>query len=84
MFSGTQRWYNRPAMANPHEPPGSDPQTAADSRHYVTMMFSDLCASTRLGHTHDPEVLDQVLQAVKSAASRVISQHDGIAGFQHG
>jgi len=50
----------------------------------MTVLFSDLCGSTRLGHEADPEVLDQVLAELKSAASRIITKHDGSLVQFHG
>jgi class 3 adenylate cyclase len=53
-------------------------------RRYVTVLFADLCSSTRLGHSSDPEVLDQLLQEIKAAAFRVIDRHNGIVVQFHG
>ena len=53
-------------------------------RREVTVMFSDLCSSTLLGHGRDPEVLAAVLHEVKAAAARVVAKHDGVVNQFYG
>ncbi len=55
-----------------------------DTRRHLTVLFSDLCQSTRLGQLVDPEMLDEVLQHVREAAFAAISRHDGTVVQFHG
>ncbi|MCR9096110.1 MAG: AAA family ATPase [bacterium] len=55
-----------------------------DERRHMTVLFSDLCGSTRLGHAIDPEVLDEILGHVKEAAFRTIADHGGTVAQFHG
>jgi MFS family permease len=42
------------------------------------VLFSDLSGSSRLGHSTEPEILDEVLRHVKGAAFEVIERYGGI------
>lgn len=64
-----------------HRGPGD--QVVHERRH-LTILFSDLCGSTRLGHATDPEILDAVLRHVKAAAFEVIARHGGTLIQFHG
>ncbi len=55
-----------------------------DTRRHLTVLFSDMCGSTRLGQRVDPETLDEVLQYVREAAFAAISRHDGTVVQFHG
>lgn len=55
-----------------------------EQRRHVTVLFSDLCGSTRLGRAIDPEILDEVLQHVKDEVARVIEERGGILVQFHG
>ncbi len=59
-------------------------RSAAGIRRHVTILFSDLCASTFLGHISDPEILAEVMDDVKSAAERVVRHHGGVVNQVHG
>ncbi len=50
----------------------------------MTVLFSDLCGSTRLSRATDPEVLDEILGHVKDAAFRIIDEHGGTVVQFHG
>jgi len=69
---------------NPTSPPQGGPPPETDERRHLTVLFSDLCGSTQLGHAADPEVLDEVLQHVKDAAFEVIARYDGTVIQFHG
>lgn len=55
-----------------------------DERRHLTVLFSDLSGSTRLGHGTDPEILDEILQHVKDAAFPIITAHGGTVVQFHG
>lgn len=59
-------------------------RAGAGIRRHVTILFSDLCASTFLGHVSDPEVLLEVMDDVKTAAEQVIRRHGGVVNQVHG
>ena len=59
--------------------PGPTPRRRGpEEKRHLTVLFSDLTGSTRLGHAADPEVLDEVLQPVKDAAFRAVEAHAGV------
>ena len=47
-------------------------------RKVVTIVFCDLCESTRLGERLDPETLRQVVASYFRAMSAVLERHDGV------
>ncbi|MFT6558377.1 AAA family ATPase [Sneathiella sp.] len=58
-------------------------ETGSQRRH-VTVLFSDLCHSTQLGALADPENTAEIVRSVKEAATKVISEFDGIVTQFHG
>lgn len=66
------------------DPPRRPARGSGERRPYLTVLFSDLSGSTRLGHETDPEILDEVLQHVKEAAFRVVARHHGTVAQFHG
>ena len=68
----------------PNRPPQGATPVQTDERRHLSVLFSDLCGSTQLGHAADPEVLDEVLQHVKDAAFEVIARYDGTVIQFHG
>ena len=48
------------------------------------MVFSDLCDSTALGHSRDPEVLAEILQTVRTDAERIVRAHGGVVNQVYG
>src|SRR5947209_1418518 len=62
---------------------GMDHTTASGSaregaRQHLTVLFADLCDSTRLAEAIDAEVLAGVLDAWRDAAHAAVSRHGGI------
>ncbi|MEM7523152.1 MAG: adenylate/guanylate cyclase domain-containing protein, partial [Pseudomonadota bacterium] len=49
----------------------------AERRAYATVVFSDLCDSTRLGEVCEVEALARIVRGVKRIFARVISAHGG-------
>ena len=47
-------------------------------RKVVTIVFCDLCESTRLGERLDPETLRQVVASYFRAMRAVLERHDGV------
>lgn len=66
------------------ETPQSRGGPASGIRRHVTVLFSDLCASTFLGHFRDPEILAEVMYQVNAAADRVVRRHGGVVNQVHG
>lgn len=54
------------------------------SRHHLTVLFADLCDSTRLAEAIDAEVLAGVLNAWRDAAHRAVARHGGMVARVQG
>ncbi len=67
------------SSARSRESDSAEPRSApGEARHYVTILFADLCASTRLAHAEDPEVIAILLRELKAHAYRVVEEHHGV------
>ena len=53
-------------------------------RRHVTVMFSDLCSSSLLGQSIDPEALAEVMRRVKATAQEVVRRHGGVVNQFYG
>ncbi|MEJ2418263.1 MAG: hypothetical protein P8Y45_15320 [Exilibacterium sp.] len=47
-------------------------------RCYATVLFSDICASTRLAELVDPEVGAEIVSQVRQASERVVGKYCGV------
>ena len=54
----------------------TDHARPAGQRRYVTMLFNDLCESTRLASQLDAETYADTLEAIQGAAIAVIRQNE--------
>ena len=53
-------------------------------RHHVTVVFSDLCGSTRLSHDNDPEIVARIQSRVRQAGQAVCQKHSGVVNQHYG
>ena len=53
-------------------------------RCHATILFSDVCGSTHLAETCDPEELALILSQVRQIAEEVINQHEGVINQFYG
>jgi class 3 adenylate cyclase len=62
----------------PGQPAEADAEHgAADGRRHATVMFSDLSGYTGLTERIDPEEVDQFVNRIKQAATRIIEKYRG-------
>jgi class 3 adenylate cyclase/tetratricopeptide (TPR) repeat protein len=54
------------------------PSADRDERKVVTVLFSDITGSTGLGHTLDPESLQQLLSRYFAEMKAIVERHEGI------
>lgn len=53
-------------------------------RRHLTVLFSDICHSTRLGAITDPEIAAEIVRTVKTTAKEVVSGFGGLVTQFHG
>lgn len=57
---------------------GAEPRSSGGRRHYLTVLFTDLCGSTRLGRGMEPEEFDQMVSALRSLVEEEARQRGGV------
>ncbi len=62
----------------------SKPAIAIGGRHHVTVLFSDLSASSRLAQAVEPEVNIYIIDSIIAKAVEVIGKHGGVVNQCHG
>ena len=79
----TEAWVAAPTDTAPHGQfpeiqPAIDRATSTEVRKSVTIVFSDLVDSSRLGHQFDPEALRGLLMGYFGTMRAVVERHGGI------
>ncbi len=53
-------------------------------RHYVTVVFSDLCDSTLLAQMEDPEIVASLQSRIRNIARDLAHKHSGVVNQHYG
>lgn len=59
-------------------------ELGADTRSFVTLAFIDLCGSTRLANTLDPDHFAALLGDIRGTAATIIRDHEGLVSQVYG
>jgi class 3 adenylate cyclase/tetratricopeptide (TPR) repeat protein len=68
----------------PSRPKLTPQESKALRRRHVTVMFADLCSSSLLSQSIDPEALAEVMRRVKATAQAVVRTHGGVVNQFYG